>query len=618
MAVGRDVAPLVNASNLWYGGDVGIEIVERTGVNLAFTDDDPRVDAVMTEQARKMDQAVLRVAETVYMAYGWDITSPVMVVGDDGIIIIDPPMSLEAGEETLAAFRRITDLPVRAIVYTHNHIDHVAAVKAFASEEQVAAGEIDIYAHETLIDGVVNWASTVGPIEGRRTSYTAAALIPKGPDGSVHDALGAEARVGTVTFIRPTKTFSSEIEVEVAGVRMHLHHVPSETDDEIVAWFPDLKVLHTAEVLQGENFPNLHTIRGTKFRDPVQWYEGVDTLRTFPADFMVPSHGRPVVGYDNIQNVLTAYRDAIQYVHDQTIRFMNRGHTPDELVELVTLPPHLADHPWLGEFYGTVKHSVRQIYVGYLGWFEGDPWALDPLPPVARASRYVDQMGGREAVLDAARAAISDGDYTWAAEILTYVIRVDRHDQDARDLKAEALRQFAYTLTNVNWRNWSLTAVAELEGEADLSSGFAFASPDVMRAFPSDVLLRMLTTRIDAEKSANINMTMGLRLQDIGEEFSLEIRRGVVEFRNSLPEHCDFVLAADRAYLDRVLVGDIHVSGEMAQAIATGTPPGQAALLDAINKGVITLEHGNVDDVTHFFSYYDDPVDAGSIDLVVR
>jgi len=333
---------------------------------------------------------------------------------------------------------------------------------------------------------------------------------------------------------------------------------------------------------------------------------------------MVPSHGRPVVGYDNIQNVLTAYRDAIQYVHDQTIRFMNRGHTPDELVELVTLPPHLADHPWLGEFYGTVKHSVRQIYVGYLGWFEGDPWALDPLPPVARASRYVDQMGGREAVLDAARAAISDGDYTWAAEILTYVIRVDRHDQDARDLKAEALRQFAYTLTNVNWRNWSLTAVAELEGEADLSSGFAFASPDVMRAFPSDVLLRMLTTRIDAEKSANINMTMGLRLQDIGEEFSLEIRRGVVEFRNSLPEHCDFVLAADRAYLDRVLVGDIHVSGEMAQAIATGTPPGQAALLDAINKGVITLEHGNVDDVTHFFSYYDDPVDAGSIDLVVR
>jgi alkyl sulfatase BDS1-like metallo-beta-lactamase superfamily hydrolase len=127
-----------------------------------------------------------------------------MVVGDDGIIIIDPPMSLEAGEETLAAFRKVTDLPVRAIVYTHNHIDHVAAVKAFASEEQVAAGEIDIYAHETLMDGVINRASTVGPIEGRRASYTAGALVPKGPDGSVHDALGAEARVGTVTFIRPT------------------------------------------------------------------------------------------------------------------------------------------------------------------------------------------------------------------------------------------------------------------------------------------------------------------------------------------------------------------------------------------------------------------------------
>lgn len=618
MLVDGDAAPVVNASNLWYGGDVGVEIVERTGVNLAFTDDDPRVDPVMTNQARKMDQAVLRVAGSVYMAYGWDITSPVMVVGDDGIIIIDPPMSLEAGQETLAAFRKITDLPVRAIVYTHNHIDHVAAVKAFATEEQVAAGEIDIYAHETLIDGVINWASTVGPIEGRRTSYTAAALIPKGPDGSVHDALGAEARVGTVTFIRPTKTFSSILDVEVAGVRMHLRHVPSETDDEIVAWFPDLKVLHTAEVLQGENFPNLHTIRGTKFRDPVQWYEGVDTLRTFPAEFMVPSHGRPVIGSDNIQNVLTAYRDAIQFVHDQTIRFMNQGHTPDELVELVALPPHLADHPWLGEFYGTVKHSVRQIYVGYLGWFEGDPWALDPLPPVERAGRYVTQMGGRDSVMEAARSAVSEGDYTWAAEILTYVIRVDLNDQEARSLKAEALRQFAYTLTNVNWRNWSLTAVAELEGKTDLSSGFAFTSPDVIRAFPSEVLLRMLTTRIDPTKSSDTRLTLGLRLLDIGEEFSLEIRRGIVEFHSNIVEHCDVVLTADRAKIDRVLVGDIHVSGEMAQAVAAGTPPGQAALLDAITKGDITLESGSVGDVIRFFSYFDDPVDVGSIRLAVR
>jgi len=334
-----------NKSNLWFGPDEGIEIIERTGKNLAYTKPDPKVDPRMTEHALKMDQAMLKIGRRTYLAYGWAITSPMMVVGDDGLIIIDPPESLEAGEEIMAEFRKITDLPVKAIVYTHNHFDHVAAVKAFTNEEDVASGKVDIYAHETLLQGVINWASTVGPIEGRRTSYTAALFLPKGPDGSVHDALGPDARVGEVTFIPPTKTFSDSLDVTVAGVKMHLRHVPSETNDEIIAWFPEEKLMNSAEVMQGESFPNLHTIRGTKFRDPVPWFTSIDLMREYHAEYLVPTHGRPIVGNDNIENMLTAYRDAIQYVHDQTIRYMNRGYTPDQLVEVVALPPHLAEHP---------------------------------------------------------------------------------------------------------------------------------------------------------------------------------------------------------------------------------------------------------------------------------
>jgi len=259
--------PPENESKLWYGSsDAGIEIVDRTGVNLAYTEEDSRISPVLANQSLKMAQALLKVGEKSYLAYGWAITSPMMVVGDDGIIIIDPPESLESGQECLEAFRKVTDLPVKAIVYTHNHFDHVAGVKALTTEEDVASGKVDIYGHETLMQGVINWASTVGPIEGRRTSYTAAAFLPKGPDGSVHDAIGPDARLGTVTFIPPTKTFSDELDVTVSGIKMHLHYTPSETNDEIVAWFPELKVLNTAEVIQGESFPNLHTIRGTKYR----------------------------------------------------------------------------------------------------------------------------------------------------------------------------------------------------------------------------------------------------------------------------------------------------------------------------------------------------------------
>jgi alkyl sulfatase BDS1-like metallo-beta-lactamase superfamily hydrolase len=297
---------------------------------------------------------------------------------------------------------------------------------------------------------------------------------------------------------------------------------------------------------------------------------------------------------------------------------MNKGYTPDELVEVVALPLHLAEHPWLGEYYGTVKHAVRQIYNGYLGWFQADPWALDPLPYMERAKRYVELMGGRNAVLEAARKAIEDGEYTWAAEILTNVVRIDNDDMEARKLKAEAYRQFAYTLVNVNWRNWSLTAAAELEGKADLSGGFAFTSPDVIQAFPSDVLLEMLTTRIDPDKSIDVNMTLGLRLPDVKEAFGLEIRRGVVQFHNGLPAKSDVTLVADRAFLNRMLVGDVHITGEMASAIAAGAPAGAVVMMAAIDSGDIRVEGGSKKDVQKFFSYFDPPVDVGAINLIVR
>ena len=589
-------------------------------VGLVMRVDGPEieVDPHMTARARTMDQALLKIGDRTYLAYGWDITSPMMVVGDDGLIIIDPPMAMEAGKETLEAFRRVTDKPVKAIVYTHNHIDHVAGVKAFTTEEDVASGKVDIYAHETMIQGVINWASTVGPIEGRRTSYTAAIFLPKGADGSVHDALGPVARPGTVTFIPPTRTFSDELEVTVAGVKMHLLYLPSETEDEIVAWFPEDKLLNSAEVMQGENFPNVYTIRGTKYRDPVQWFKSIDVMREFPAEYLVPTHGRPIVGHDNVQNVLTAYRDAIQFVHDQTIRYMNRGYTPEQLVEVVKLPAHLAEHPWLSEDYGTVKHVVRNIYNGYLGWFQADPWALDPLPYMERARRYVELMGGRSAVVEAARRAIDDGEYTWAAEILTNVIRIDHDDMEARNLKAEAYRQFAYTLTNVNWRNWTLTAAAELEGEVNLSGGFAFTSSDVIRAFTTDKLLEMITTRIDPEKSIDVNLTMGFKFEDTNERYALEIRRGVVQFHSKLPKKVDFVMVADRDYMNRMLVGDIPITGEMVTAIEGGDPAPMVAIMAAIDSGEIRIEGGSKRDVRKFFSYFDKPVDVGSINLIVR
>lgn len=618
ISIFRISAQEINESNLWFGpSNAGIEVIWKSGDNLAYTEDNPKVDPAMTKFARGMDQALIKIGKRSYIAYGYDITSPMMIEGDDGIIIIDPTMSMVSGKETLEVFRKVTDKPVRAIIYTHNHIDHVAGVRAFCTEEEVASGEVQIYAHETLVQGVINWASTVGPIEGRRTSYTAAAFLPKGADGSVHDALGPTARLGQVTFIPPTVTFEDELDVEICGVKIHMKYVPSETDDEIIIWLPEEKLMNSAEVMQGENFPNLYTIRGTKYRDPVKWFKSIDVMRDYNAEFLVPTHGRPIVGAENVENMLTAYRDQIQFVHDQTIRYMNQGYTPEQLVEMVKLPTHLAEHPWTNEFYGTVKHAVRNIYGGYLGWFQADPWTLDPLPYMDRATRYVEMMGGRDAVVKAAKKAIDNKEYTWAAEILTNVIRIDNDDMKARKLKAEAYRLWAYTLTNVNWRNWSLTAVAELEGD-DLTGGFEFTSSDVIKAFTTDKLLEMITTRIDPEKSIDVNMTLGFKFEDTNERYALQIRRGVCQFHNDLPEFTDIVLVSDRDYLNRMLVGDIVFTGEMLTAIEGGDPAPMVAMMGALKSGDIKIEGGSVDDLKKFFSYFDPAVDVESINLIVR
>ncbi|WP_282608240.1 alkyl sulfatase dimerization domain-containing protein [Pelagibius sp. Alg239-R121] len=607
----------VDETGLWFGKDPGISILERSGRNLAYTESSPKIHPRLSEHSRKMDEAMVKMGDRAYMAYGYDLTNTLMVVGDDGIIIVDPPLTAESGATILQAFRRITDLPVRAVIYTHNHIDHVAGVKAFASAEDVAAGRVDIYAHETLLNRVVNWASNLGPILGRRSSFTGASYLEHGENGSVNDGIGPRALVGSVTFIPPTITFTDTLDVEIAGVKVQLKFVPSETPDEIVAWFPDLELLQSAEVLQGESFPNLHTIRGTKFRDPVRWYKSIDILREFPARYMAPSHGRAVVGYDDIQSVLTAYRDAIQFVHDQTIRYMNLGMTPDELVEVVTLPDHLASHPWLGEFYGTVAHAVRQIYVGYLGFFEADPWQLQPLPRMERAAAYVDLMGGRDKLFSTAENAVADGKFSWAAELLTYVIRVEPDDTEARNLKANAYRLWAAEQTSINWRNWMLTAAAELDGEV-LEGGLAFTSPDVIQSFPAGKIIEMMTTRLDAAKAAGTELTLGIRLTDTDEDHGLEIRRGIVQYHEKLPPEPDLTIISTKDYMNRILIGNVTIVGEGDPVHADTPYTPLTGLLAGIDNGDVKVEGGTRDDVRAFFSYFDPPTNPNGINLTVR
>ena len=527
-------------------------VVHDAGVQLAFDASHPDVPSALSAHARRMCQRIYRAGERVYCAVGYALANVVIVRGEGALVVLDTTESHQSASQILQDFKaavpELADWPVAALVYTHNHSDHINGARAFVDEARLRAGQCQIIAHSTLMRAVSDNASVVAPILATRSMYSFGALLPAGPQGSVSAGIGPKIINSQVSFLPPTLTFDEALDITLAGVRFEFRHAPSETDDEIVAWLPEHATLLSAEVVQGECLANVHTLRGTRYRDPLQWVDTLDALRQrhaqAPVQWMVPAHGRPVGGAASIGELLTAYRDAIAFIHDQAVRCINHGASPEELADwLPALPPHLAQHAWLGEYYGTVKHSVRQVFSGLLGWFDGDPSTLDPLPPQARAARWVALAGGREAVLQAlqaseARAQSADtepeaarDEQRWIAELASQLLRTDPSDAGVRQIKARALRALGLATVNTNWRHWYLSAALELEGRFEHIpfKGNGLAVRDIWMAVEPRQLLRNLGVRLQAERCLDVHSQLTLDFTDRALTAVLELRRGVLQ-----------------------------------------------------------------------------------------
>ncbi|MCH7908211.1 MAG: MBL fold metallo-hydrolase [Candidatus Hydrogenedentes bacterium] len=526
---------------------------------------EPSIHPELAEHTKHFEKKIYRIGDNVYSAVGWHLANTIVIEGDDGIIVVDTGEDIETARMVEKEYRKITKKPVRAVIYTHFHPDHINGVKAWTTPEAVRRGDVQIIAHETLVENVTRQGALMGPILAVRSAYSFGSALPPADTEGMNGGIGPKVLSAQATFIAPTVTFRDRLETTIAGVDLVLTHVPSEAPDEICVYLPKENILCSGETIQGPTLPNIHTLRGTKFRDPVKWFKSIDVLRAFNAEYLVPAHGQPQYGAERVEEVLRMTRDGVQFIHDQTVRYMNKGLTADELVEVVKFPPHLAEYsPYLREYYGTVKHAVRQIYNGYLGWFSGDPVDLDPTPPVERARRHVSMMGGRDAVVEAARRANELGEYQWAAELATYAIRIDHGDIEARAIKAEAFRYLGYASMNINWRNWYLTSAQELEGNLDalqlmLVMARAFSSPDIIQALPVSRTIEAFTARLKAEETLDVHVTVGFLFTDIGEGYGLEIRRGICQFHPRFPEKTDASLILTKKTLDRVLMGELNI-----------------------------------------------------------
>jgi len=510
----------------------------------------------LAEHSKIFKKGVEKVGGNIFAAIGYGIANSIMIEGDDGVIIVDTMTTMEEAAEVLAEFRKITPKPVKAIIYTHSHPDHVFGAEAFVA----AAGRPEIYAHETTENHVRRLFTEIGPIIGSRSLRMYGNFLAPGQvlNVGIGPLVGMkpDSKLG---FVRPTRTFSETLEVEAAGIPFKLIFAPGETDDQIVVWLPKQKALIPADDFYWA-FPNLYTIRGTTFRNLKQWYQSLDKMRDLNPEYLVPCHTRPIVGAKKIQEILTHYRDAIQYVHDQSIRGINAGLTPDELAEQIKLPPHLAEAPYLQPFYGNVSWSVRSMFTGNLGWFDGDAATLQPLTRREQARLVARLAGGEKELVRHAKELLEKKEFQAALELTGHLIQLNPGHAEAKDIRIKALSALGEREENPNARHYYLTEALEIrDGFVSLSE--AKPSPGALQDIPLRSFFDSMAVNLDPKASAEVNQVVGMIFSDTQEAFTIQVRHGVAEIRPRLPQDLD------RLNLDLMVRADSKLWREMLAKI---------------------------------------------------
>jgi uncharacterized sulfatase len=416
----------------------------------------------LRNQNAQFTEQIIKVADKVYVAVGFSVSNVSMIVGDDGVVIIDTGMMLDDAERIATEFRKVTDKPVKAIVFTHSHGDHTGGAAAFLGNERP-----QIWAHEDFGSEARSWLSGNLTAQDVRGARQAGFKLP--PEQRINNGIAPvryPKRGGGVFTsgqdTKPTHFLKGESQsIDVAGVELELVSSPGETNDQLFAWYPAGKVLFAGDNFY-RSFPNLYAIRGTPNRSVRLWAESLGKLAAYDAEALVGGHTNPITGATEVKQVLTDYHAAVQFIHDKTVEGINTGLTPDELVEYAQLPEDLASKDYLQPFYGHPEWGVRSVFSGYLGWFDGNPSNLFRLTPKDEADRLSKLLGGPDKLLEAARAALDADDNQWAAQLADHVLAIDADDKNAKQIKADALTKLAANMVNATARNYYLTVAREL------------------------------------------------------------------------------------------------------------------------------------------------------------
>ena len=427
---------------------------------------DSEATRLLTSRNEEFTKEIIKVSDNVYTAVGYAVSPVSMIIGPEGIVIVDTGLDIASGKEIRADFRRIVDKPVKAIVFTHGHPDHTHGAFAFMDTPDVQVWARQGFGHEQhtleqagiLIQkrrGASQAGFTLSP-EQRINNGVAKAFWPNRKGGVF--AAGHN--------IAPTHLFDTERKkLTLAGIDLELVAATGETHDALYVWFPAERI-----VFAGDNFykswPNLYAIRGTPYRDIRAWANVIDRILQEHAVAVVGGHTRPIIGESEVNETLGNFRDAIRFLFDKTVEGINKGMTPNQLVDYVVLPDKYKNLDYLRPYYGNPEWAIRAIFGGYLGWFDGNATNLFPLSDGEEAKRVTKIAGGQDALGNLVVSAMNIQDYQWAAQLCDYILTLDPKNKAAMLNKADALTALADDILTATARNYYLSSAIQLRKQA--------------------------------------------------------------------------------------------------------------------------------------------------------
>ena len=541
---------------------------------------------------------LFKVADGIYQLRGYDISNMTLIEGKTGWIVVDPLTAKETAARAMEFVRKnLGDKPVSAMIFTHSHADHFGGALGIVSAEQALQQKLRVLVPAGFVEEATSENIIAGTAMVRRSMYMYGKRLARTPRGHIDTGIGKSPAYGSLGILQPTEIIErTGQELDIDGVRFVFQNVPaSEAPAEMNFYLPEKKAFLGAEITT-HTLHNLYTLRGAKVRDALKWSGYIDeALRLFSgAEVFLSSHTWPIWGAARIVPFLESQRDTYKYIHDQTVRLALAGETPREIAEQLRLPESLQKIFSNRSYYGTVSHNAKAVYQFYFGWYDANPANLNPLPPVDAGKKYVEFMGGANAVLEKAQASFDQGDYRWTAEVLNHLVFAEPGNTTAKSLLARTYDQLGYQAESAPWRDVYLTGAYELRHGAPEKGVDLATTLDMLRQTPVPRFLDAMAVRLKGPDAEGKDLTVNLVFTDLKESYVLNIK-------NSVLHH--------HAGSDPKANATLNLTHEIYLKMLTGT----AGIKDTLMSDDLQVQGSRLD-LVRFFSLFEKPL--GNFNIV--